>query len=88
MQFFPQKKDCFSTHQSAIEKLQQFTGVPILMAADKPCPQLQPSLDENTISEFSLLSQVIGLVSDALAPLTAASSRHARPFLWKFDFDV
>jgi len=30
----------------------------------------------------------IGLVSDALAPLTAASSRHARPFLSKFDFDV
>ena len=24
VQFFPQKKDCFSTHQSAIEKLQQF----------------------------------------------------------------
>ena len=45
VQFFPQKKDCFSTHQSAIEKLQQFfSGVPILMAADKPCPQLQPSL--------------------------------------------
>ena len=24
VQFFPQKKDCFSTHQSAIDKLQQF----------------------------------------------------------------
>ena len=40
--FFPQKRTAL-VH--TIEKLQQlFSGVPILMAADKPCPQLQPSL--------------------------------------------
>ena len=39
------KKGLISTHQSAIREAPTvFSRLPSLMAADKPCPQLQPSL--------------------------------------------
>ena len=42
---FSTKKGLLSTYQSAIREAPTvFSGVPILMVADKPCPQLQPSL--------------------------------------------
>ena len=42
---FSTKKGLLSTHRSAIREAPTvFSGVSILMAADKPCPQLQPSL--------------------------------------------
>ena len=43
--FFLQKRTLLSTHQSAItEAPTVFSRLPSLMATDKPCPLLQPSL--------------------------------------------
>ena len=48
MQFFP-KKGLLSTHQSAKrEPPTVLYRLPTLMAADKPCPKLQPSLVFNS----------------------------------------
>ena len=42
---FSTKKGLLSTHQSAIREAPTvFSRLPSLMAADKPCPLLQPSL--------------------------------------------
>ena len=52
MQFFLQK-ELLSTHQSAIREAPTvLSRVPILMAADKPCPQLQPSLMKNGLKNI------------------------------------
>ena len=45
---FSTKKGLLSTHQSKIREAPTgFSRLPSLMAADKPCPLLQPSLQCN-----------------------------------------
>ena len=52
---FSTKKGLLSTHQSAIREAPTvFSRLPSLMAADKPCPQLQPSLDHRDLEHRDL----------------------------------
>ena len=58
VQFFLQKKGLLSTHQSAIREAPTvLSRLPSLMAADKPCPLLQPSLVIN-LKSFKLVKNV------------------------------
>ena len=66
VQFFPQKRTALVHTRVQLRSSNSFSEVPILMAADKPCPQLQPSLlyeAEESFSNLSLLAHKVWIVS-------------------------